>query len=104
MCAPAREYWRTRLAPEAKSSWSNWLIHELEQMLRDDVFGGTLCPDYLHGHLSTIKRSVTFTPSMSKYSWLTGFLDNLGSDYIHLFSNTERQSLLDIHNAVDAAR
>ncbi|KAJ7868540.1 hypothetical protein B0H14DRAFT_2346541 [Mycena olivaceomarginata] len=55
-CAPRRvEYWRTRLAPDPKSPWGTWLVRELEQMLRDDAFVGTLCSDCVHGHLSTIR-------------------------------------------------
>ncbi|KAJ7038867.1 hypothetical protein C8F04DRAFT_924807, partial [Mycena alexandri] len=55
-CAPRRlEYWRTRLAPDAKSPWSTWLTRELNQMLRDEAFIGTLCSDCVHGHLSTIR-------------------------------------------------
>ncbi|KAJ7819249.1 hypothetical protein B0H13DRAFT_2131829 [Mycena leptocephala] len=49
------EYWRTRLAPDAKSPWSTWLARELDQMLRDDTFVNTLCSDCVNGHLSTIR-------------------------------------------------
>ncbi|KAJ7735970.1 hypothetical protein B0H16DRAFT_1574927 [Mycena metata] len=55
-CAPRRlEYWRMRLAPDAKSPWSTWLTRELDQMLRDEAFISTLCSDCVHGHLSTIR-------------------------------------------------
>ncbi|KAF8193832.1 hypothetical protein K438DRAFT_1906690 [Mycena galopus ATCC 62051] len=55
-CAPWRlEYWRTRLAPDPKSPWSTWLARELVQMLNDDAFVNTLCSDFVHGHLSTIR-------------------------------------------------
>ncbi|KAJ7730064.1 hypothetical protein DFH07DRAFT_969270 [Mycena maculata] len=55
-CAPRRaEYWRARLAPDPKSPWSTWLVRELDWMLRDDAFAGTLCPACFHGHMSTIK-------------------------------------------------
>ncbi|KAJ7796633.1 hypothetical protein B0H14DRAFT_3494530 [Mycena olivaceomarginata] len=40
---------------DALSPWGTWLVHELEQMLRDEAFVGTLCSDFVHGHLSTIR-------------------------------------------------
>jgi hypothetical protein len=55
MCARRIEYWRTHLAPDPKSPWGTWLVRELEQMLRDEAFVGTLCSDFVHGHLSTIR-------------------------------------------------
>ncbi|KAJ7258069.1 hypothetical protein B0H12DRAFT_1049146 [Mycena haematopus] len=55
-CDPRRiEYWRTRLTPNPNSPWGTWLTRELVQMLGDDAFVSTLCPDCVHRHLSTIR-------------------------------------------------
>ncbi|KAJ7085441.1 hypothetical protein B0H15DRAFT_846944 [Mycena belliarum] len=48
-------YWRTRLAPDARSPYGTWLVRELDAMLHDDAFAETLCTDCLHAHLRTVR-------------------------------------------------
>ncbi|KAJ7161139.1 hypothetical protein C8R46DRAFT_862706, partial [Mycena filopes] len=55
-CARWREeYWRTRLAPDAGAPYGTWLARELQGMLRDEAFVGTLCDDCARAHLGLVR-------------------------------------------------